>query len=68
MKSKIAAVIAMPRTLVNISNCDFNGNGTNHDSAIVAVHADLHVSKSNFVNLGAGAIWTCAKPDNEVII
>lgn len=68
MKSKVAAVIAMPRTLINISNCQFNGNETNHDSAVVAVYADLHISKSSFVNFGAGAIWTCAKPDNEVII
>jgi hypothetical protein len=68
MKSKVSAVIAMPRTLVNLNGCQFNGNETNHDAAVMAIHADLHISNCSFVHFGAGAIYTCAKPDNEVII
>ena len=68
MKSKIPAIVAMPRTLINLNGCEMNGNETNHDSALVAIHADIHVSNCTFTQFGAGAIFTCAKPDNEVII
>lgn len=58
----------MPHTLLNLSNCEFTGNETNHDAAVIAIHADLHISNCNFSLFGAGAIFTCAKPDNEVIV
>ena len=68
MKSKVCAIICMPRTLLNLNNCQFNGNETNHDSAIICIQSDAHISNCKFRNFGAGAIFTCAKPDNEVII
>jgi hypothetical protein len=68
MKSKIASVIAMPRTLLNLNSCKFNGNDTNHDSGVISIQSDLHISNCSFEHFGAGAIFTCAKPDNEVII
>jgi hypothetical protein len=48
MKSKIPAIVAMPRTLINLNGCEMNGNETNHDSALVAIHADIHVSNCTF--------------------
>jgi hypothetical protein len=58
----------MPGTLLNLNNCEFIGNETNHDSAVICIQSDAHISNSTFTNFGAGAIFTCAKPDNEVII
>jgi hypothetical protein len=68
MKSKVCCIICMPHTLLNLNTCVFQGNETNHDAAVIAIQADLHISNSTFMNFGAGAIFTCAKPDNEVII
>ena len=37
MKSKVCAIYSMPNTLLNLNNCEFIGNETNHDSAVICI-------------------------------
>lgn len=48
MKSKVSMIIAMPNTLLNMNGCSCFGNETNHDSAVVAIQADMHISNCTF--------------------
>ena len=68
MKSKLTSIAVMPRAELNCNDCTFLGNDTNHDAGIVAVQADLQISHCTFNEFGAGAIFTCAKADNRVVV
>lgn len=68
LKSKLPMIVALPSTFLNLTGCTFIGNETNHNSAVIAVNADLFISETFFQHFKAGAIYSIAKPYNTVII
>lgn len=68
LKSKLPIIVALPSTSVNLTGCTFTGNEANHNSAVIAINADLFISETLFQNFKAGAIYSVAKPYNTVII
>ena len=48
LKSKLASVIAMPDSVVNFNNCEFQGNETNHDAGIILFNAFATISCCKF--------------------
>lgn len=64
LKTKLSSVIAMPETVINFNNCEFQGNETNHDCGILSFNGDCTISSCSFTQFGAGAIYTIAKPHN----
>ena len=68
LKSKIPAIVALPFTFVNLSKCEVIGNESNHNGGLILLNAHAAISESSFFNFKAGAIYSIAKPRNEVVI
>mmetsp|Transcript_59977 Transcript_59977/g.82373 ORF Transcript_59977/g.82373 Transcript_59977/m.82373 type:complete len:241 (+) Transcript_59977:599-1321(+) len=68
LKSRLAAMIACPRSTLNLTDCRVLGNETCHNAAAILINANATFSYSSFKNFKAGAIYTVARPDNAVLI
>jgi len=68
LKSKLAMIMGRNGTTLNMSNCDCIGNGHNYDSAVILLNANAMISNCRFTHFGAGAIFSVAKSNNDVLI
>ena len=60
LKFKVASLVAMPQTQVNMVNCEFMGNDYNMTSACVFLNSHAVISSCKFQNFRSGAILSVA--------
>ena len=67
---KVPCVAAMPGSEVEIKDCAFKGDTTNNaDTAgLLAIEANVKVTRSTFAYFKSGALMIIAKPQNEVFL
>lgn len=68
LKSRLPAIVALPRTFINLTSCKVLGHDQNHNGGCILINSDAFISDCSFEDFTSGAIFCIAKPDNVVSI
>jgi len=68
LNQKFAALVGFPTTSINLINCDFIGNETDHTAGVISINANLQVSNCRLSNFKQGAMHVVSKRDNRVVV
>mmetsp|Transcript_40553 Transcript_40553/g.39077 ORF Transcript_40553/g.39077 Transcript_40553/m.39077 type:complete len:135 (+) Transcript_40553:978-1382(+) len=58
----------MPKTRINVVNCEFMGNEYNMTSGCVFVYSDVVMSSCKFLSFRSGAVFTVSNDEGDVEI
>ena len=62
LKSRLAVLVSLPNTLVNLTSCKVIGNETNHNCGCIHINSHVFISDTEFINFNSGGIYILAKP------